>query len=419
MVTEPPRRSSLRSPPYSVMHFKWGGRRTWLLVAPLLLLGVAAAVTLLRPAPANADVYVPKTDAEVLETLPGPVANTWLQTAAQASSSAPLDADAAVLRARAELTLYQESADPRYLGRAEAALGNFWDEASPPEPILVLRARIRQSNHDFLVALADLDQALTLSPNDAQALLDRASIQTVLGRYDAARRDCQTLETLTAPLYVVVCRAAIAGVTGSAAAAAAELSQVLSAPRVEVEDRCWAESLQGELATRLGQSAQAEAHFRGVLAACPNDSYARGALADLLLDLQRYPELISLLADSTRQDALLLRLTIAERQLRSPNFDSHLKDLEQRFEEARLRGNQVHRREEARFELSLKDAPARALALATANFRVQREPADVRIALESALAAGHPESARDVIAFVSASKLEDPHVAALLGRLRP
>ncbi len=405
------------------MRFGPGKPRSWLLVAPLLLLAVAAAVTLLRPAPAHADVYLPKADAELLETLPGPVANTWLRSPAEASSSAPLDANAAVFRARAELTLYQQSADPRYLGRAEAALGNFWDQVSPPEPILVLRARVRQSNHDFLLALADLDRALSISPNDGQALLDRASIQTVLGRYDAARRDCQALETLTAPLYVVVCRAAIGGVTGSAAAASAELAQVLSGPQVEVEDRCWAESLQGELATRLAQSAQAEAHFRNVLAGCPNDSYARGALADLLLDLERYSDVISLLADTkrqdTRQDALLLRLTIAERRLHAANFDGHLKDLEQRFEEARLRGNQVHRREEARFELALKDAPGRALSLATANFQVQREPADVRIALESALAAGHPESVRDVVKFLSVSKLEDAHVAALLRRLQP
>jgi Tfp pilus assembly protein PilF len=399
------------------MAFGFGQRRAWLFAAPLLLLGVAAAVTLAHPAPASSAPYVPKTDEEVLETLPGPMVNAWLRTPAEAAPAGALDASGAVSRARAELRRYQESADPRYLGRAEAALGAFWDESVPPEPVLVLRARVRQSNHEFLPALSDLDRALAESPSDGQALLDRASIQTVLGRYDAARRDCVALESLTDPLYVVVCRGAIAGVTGSAAAAYDELSRALAGPRIDVEDRCWAESLQGELSTRLGRATQAETHFRGVLAGCPSDTYARAALADLLLDLGRYAEVVPLLSDQIRQDALLLRLTIAERQLRAPAFADHLKDLEQRFEEAHLRGSSVHRREEARFELALEDAPDAALALAIANFQVQKEPADVRIALESALAAGHADGVRDVIAFVTASKLEDPQVAGLLAKL--
>jgi hypothetical protein len=399
------------------MAFAFGNRRGWLLGAPLLLLAVASAITLARPAPANSAPYFPRADEEVLETLPGPVANAWLRTATEATPSAPLDAPSAVARARAELTRYQESADPRYLGRAEAALGPFWDEPAPPEPVLVLRARIRQSNHEFISALSDLNQALGARPDDGQALLDRASIQTVLGHYDDARKDCQALETLTAPLYVVVCKAAISGVTGSAGAAYSDLSQALSGPGIDMDDRCWAESLLGELSTRLGQSAQAEQHFRAVLAGCPSDSYARGALADLLIDLDRFSEAALLLADQTRQDALLLRLTIAERHLSAPAFDAHFKDLEQRFEEAHLRGSQVHRREEARFELALRDAPEPALALSIANFQVQRETADIRIALESAVAAGHPESVREVVSFVNASHLEDPHVATLLSRL--
>ncbi len=39
--------------------------------------------------------------------------------------------------------------DPRYLSYAEAALGPFWDLPSPPNDVLVLRATVRQSVHDF------------------------------------------------------------------------------------------------------------------------------------------------------------------------------------------------------------------------------------------------------------------------------
>ncbi len=306
------------------MAFARGRRRAWLLGMPLLLLALAVAITWGRSAPASAEPYLPKADEEVLETLPGQTANAWLRSPAEAAASAPTDAATAVARARVELTHYQESADPRYLGRAEAALGRFWEEPTPPEPVLVLRARIRQSNHEFLAALTDLDQALAANPSDAQALLDRASIRTVLGRYDGARRDCLGLDGLTLPLYVAVCRAAIAGVSGSARTAVADLSRALLAPGLELADKCWAESLLGELSTRLGDAAAAEAHFRSVLAACPSDSYVKGALADLLLDLQRNAEVASLLSDQVRQDALLLPLTIAERWLKSSLFSNHL-----------------------------------------------------------------------------------------------
>jgi len=400
------------------MALAFGQRRLWLLGAPLLLLGIAVALTLARPAPASSAPYLPTTDAEVLETLPRAMANAWSRTGAEVPLSAPLNASGALARARAELARYQETADPRYLGRAEAALGSYWDEPAPPEPVLVLRARIRQSNHEFRVALADLDRALETSPADGQALLDRASIRTVLGQFADARRDCEALEPLIAPLYVVVCRAAIAGVTGSAAAASAQLSSALSSPTIDSADKCWAESLLAEISIRLGQNAAAETHFQNVLASCPNDSYARGALADLLLDLERNAEVVTLLSEQTRQDAQLLRLTIAERRLRAPGEGAHFADLQQRFEAAQLRGSQVHRREEARFELSLRDAPARALALALANFQVQREPADVRIALEAALAAGQPERAREVMSFVTDHHLEDPQIGSLIVRCR-
>lgn len=400
------------------MPFGLAQRRIWFLGAPLLLVLAAAAITtVVRPAPASTGPYVPNSDSEVLETLPGQSTGAWLRTSAEAAPPAALDASSAVARARAELVQYQESADPRYLGRAEAALGNFWDQPDPPEPVLVLRARIRQSNHEFLTALSDLDRATSLSPNDSQALLDRASIETVIGRYDAARADCARLADLTAPLYVTVCRAGVAGVTGSAEAASGELTRALAVPRLEIEDKCWAESLLGELAARLGQAAHADAHFRSVLASCPTDTYVRGALSDLLLDLGRDQEVIALLAGDIRQDALLLRLAIAERHAHAASFDQHLKDLSDRFEEAHLRGNFVHRREEARFELALRDAPKVALDLALANFDVQREPADVRIALESALAANQPARASGVVAFARASKLEDVHVQPLLEKL--
>jgi hypothetical protein len=58
-----------------------------------------------------------------------------------------------------------------------------------------------------------------------------------------------------------------------------------------------------------------------------------------------------------------------------------------RFDASRARGDVVHRREEARYWLSLRDDPSRAHALAKANWDVQKEPWDARILREAADAA--------------------------------
>jgi hypothetical protein len=64
-------------------------------------------------------------------------------------------------------------------------------------------------------------------------------------------------------------------------------------------------------------------------------------------------------------------------------------------------------REEARFTLALLRDPQQALQHAQANWKVQREPADARILLESALAAGNREAAQPVLDWLSANHVED------------
>jgi hypothetical protein len=59
-------------------------------------------------------------------------------------------------------------------------------------------------------------------------------------------------------------------------------------------------------------------------------------------------------------------------------------------------------------------APAAALELAQENWQVQKEPADVRILLESALAAHNAESIDAVRDWLKASRLEDVQLTRLL-----
>jgi len=111
---------------------------------------------------------------------------------------------------------------------------------------------------------------------------------------------------------------------------------------------------------------------------------------------------------------LLLRYTLALHAERSARLPDQVEQLRERFAASRLRGDRVHVREEARFTLHLLGAPQTALKLAQENWQVQKEPADVRILLEAALAAADAEVVGAVTAWLQKTRLEDVQLKRLL-----
>jgi hypothetical protein len=141
------------------------------------------------------------------------------------------------------------------------------------------------------------------------------------------------------------------------------------------------------------------------------------ALSEKMLDVGRPAEVPAVVGDRLEDDGLLLRLALAEARTRAKEATAHRDRLGARHAASYARGDVVHRREQARFELDLRHDAARALELALANFDVQKEPWDVRLVLETALAAGRPEAARAAVAFLEKSRAEEPRLRALAARL--
>ena len=83
-----------------------------------------------------------------------------------------------------------------------------------------------------------------------------------------------------------------------------------------------------------------------------------------------------------------------------------------------LRGDTVHQREQARFELALRGDPNTAVKLAMLNWAVQKEPADLRILVETAAASGDAASARTALDWIDKTGIEDRTIAATVARLR-
>lgn len=401
----------------SIVTPRWSGiqpaRLRMLLVAALLCTPLHAG----RTSPS-----IPTSDGMVLEQVPGSremsgIALRRLNTALALNRN---NSVLAVQVARLDLEQSRKLGDPRYLGRAEAALSPWPVAASATPPdILLLYSIVQQSNHDFTGSLATLARVIAAKPDSVQAWLVRAAVHQAQADYKAASRDCGQVASGRLGLVPDTCTASVMSLTGRATVAlraiAISLQQNAAEARSQPPIAVWTLTLEAETADRLGDPS-AETYYRQALAIDPDDPYLLGAWSDWLLDHGRPLDVVALLADRTRIDPLLLRLALAEQQTKRGQLARHLDELEARFDASRLRGETVHRREEARYMLALRHRPIEALALAQANWTVQREPADARILLEAAIAAGRPGTAAPVRAWLSDNGVQDPRLAELATR---
>ncbi len=387
-------------------------------------LGLAIGPALVRAAP-----HLPASDETVVETLPirydpALAALAGLRERAQRQ---PHDLAASLPLVRAYIDAARRNGDPRFLGYAQATLAAWPEGAAAPIDVRVLRATILQSLHQFDAALAELDAVLTLRADHAQALLTRATILQVRGRYAEAQRDCGVLLRNGGEVSAALCLGSVASVTGRLPAAGSLAQHALaSVPDSDTAERVWAYTLLAETANRQGQFVQAQNYFQQALQVDATDRYARAAYCDFLLD-RGQPELVlAWTRDQTRDDNLLLRRALALQALAGlagrsaggaewqEQLNGAVAQLRERHAAAQQRGDRTHLREAARLSLFLLHDSNAALQLARENWAVQKEPADARILLEAAIAAHDAATRVQLSAWLRSSGLTDTHLASLL-----
>lgn len=376
----------------------------------------------LSAAAAQAAPYIPSSGKQVIETLPrrGDPVQQQLRSLRAELNAKPTDIALAASVAQRYISLGRSETDPRYLGYAQAALAPWWSQAAPPPQVRLLRATLLQSTHQFGPALADLKGVLAAQPGNAQAWLTQATVQTVQGDYAGATTSCAHLSNLSIELITVACIANVGTVTGRSVKSEQLLDLTLERSANAPEElKEWALTLLAEMAQRRGDAVVAEARYKRALAIAPNDSYLLGAYADFLLEQKRPGEVLTLLRDQSRIDALLLRRALALQQQggQEKSLAADIKELAARFNAAALRGDTVHQREQARFELMLRRDAKTALSLARKNWAVQREPADIRIYLEAAVAARDAVAAKPVVDWVTQHGIEDVTAQRLILQL--
>lgn len=379
----------------------------------LCLLVLTTGVTQAQP-------RIPASDDEVLERVPDFQRSRALQRLRTALAADPNNTALAADVAGQELELSRLTGESRYLGYAQAALAPWWTDELAPPSIVLLRASVKQRRHDFPEAIKDLDTVVAADPSLARAWFARALVHEVQGDYVAALEDCSHLERLVDPLASASCHYTVAGLNGKARDSYAALSSLLAqAPDAPPGEREWAQTTLGDIAVRLGNASEAEAHYRSALALDSRDPYLLADYADFLLEQHRPQEVRGMLSNTpySAADPVMLRLALASIAM-GEDASRTIADLKERFDIYHQRRDRGATREEARFALECLHQTAEAVALAQENWARQRDPADARLLLEAALAVHDRRVAEPALQWMQQVHIEDVglnRLAASLG----
>jgi tetratricopeptide (TPR) repeat protein len=357
---------------------------------------------------AHGGPYIPSSDSDVLAELPA--GTHYADVSARRLAAGRVDV--AIPLAQFYIQQSRLRGDLRYLGYAQAVLAPWVQQKSPIPDVLVLQATLQQSRHEFSASLAMLERALSVSPNNPQALLIQATVLRVLGRYPEAGAACDQFSRIVESRLGALCVQSLRGLNGHLESAYAALLQISPQGWLSSEKSWWYSEL-GEMAVRLGRDEEAQRWFQQDLSLVPSDFYVRGAYADLLLRQGRAGEALQLLQGQESFEPLLLRIAIAQRQMHDPRLAQSSARLKAAFAAEEQRGEAVHRREQARFLLEVEDQPTLSLAAALENWAVQREPDDVLVLVSAAKAAGNSAAAQPARDFMRTQGLSDVRVNVL------
>jgi tetratricopeptide (TPR) repeat protein len=324
------------------------------------------------------------------------------------------DPHTALELAQGYLQIGRMLSDPRFVSYAEGTIAPWLRASRPGADLLLLHATALQYLHRFDEALTALARVLAEEPENAQAWLIKATILLIQGHFSQAHEACRPLILASGHLVAVSCLTSVDSLTGHLASSYIALSRVFDDdPRLPTGLRLSLLNELADMALRGADSAGAESYLARAHQLSPRDPYTLTAYADLLLLQRRDREVMALLAGGEQQDNLLLRMAIAAAHLHLPVADRLRNRYQACIEAARSDGDLTHLREQARFALEVRGDASDALQLAEENWRVQHEPADVRIYAAAAYAARNHVAQGHITDWIRQTHYEDEVLSLL------
>ena len=383
------------------------GALLWLLA--LVCCESAAAAAHLTP-------YVPDSPDAVLQQVPSFTDPRVRQFDLLRKDSAadPHNLVLAVRLADAYIDYGRSTGDERYVGHGMAVIEPWLRLRPIPIPALLVSATVLQNRHFFQQSRAELTALLASDPRNLQAWLTLATVEMMQADYSAANGACVQVAQLGGDFMGTLCTAQLRSLTGHAQQAYALLTLIEHpGPIAPPAIKGYLEGLLADTAVRLSRNAAADRHFRAALQWTPGDNFTLADYADFLLDQHEPKAVERLLAGYESSDTSMLRIVFAERTLHEARANRDAAEMQARFAAMDQRGSRLYQREHAEFVLYVQHEPKRALQLAEQNWTVQRSPKDMRVLLESALAAREPQAAQPILTLLAHSHLQDPAIARL------
>lgn len=289
---------------------------------------------------------------------------------------------------------YAVSGNLRLLGDAQRVLNSLEArvEANPDSRgrFYLYRARLLQSLHRFDEAAADLSRALQEDNTRQAALLVAFNVAFVQGNYRLAATHCEQIQ---ATLYAASCRAHLDATTGDPVRALAQMKEALGNGLLGADPQAqqWAVSTAADIAERANDYAQAETFWRLALRQNSGDSYARARLCDNLVEQGKAGAAIAMTEGTSQRDDVAVCRARALLLDESSELPPALRSaLAKRFEEARWRGEVLHKRALGNYLLHIEGQAKAALAIAKQNWQEQKEWPDQLLLQAAEKAAGGP-----------------------------
>ena len=260
----------------------------------VLTIVVLLVMAVFQPALAASKVYVPTDDAQIVATVPASAALQGLNRMRAALARDPNNWSLGLRVAQRYIELSRSDGDPRYLGYAQAVLKPWWSGDRPE--LVLLRATIRQSMHEFDSALADLKQLNRTGSADAQALLTQATIEQVLGRYNDALKTCELLRAQSPGLISDACSADARSLMGEFDAYESLNTRLSAETKLDTDTRGWLHTMLAEMLERQARHDEAQGHYETAVRLAPT-LYTRAAYADFLLMRGRPEQALSIVSN--------------------------------------------------------------------------------------------------------------------------
>lgn len=371
----------------------------WPLLAQRAIVSTLCGLLLTGLAPsAVAEPYQPQSDQEIVQTIPDYIA----------SQAAALTLEASTALASSLLAQAKDNSDPRAVSVALQTL-KPWAHTQSAE-LNIIRAGLLQYQHNFGAAIKQLEHPIKSRSPDPRALLLRANIHIVQGRYADAERDCSALLRHSDTAVSATCLAVTHSLSGQLAKSYTALNSFAQRfTNSQTTVKQWIASSLADMAIRLGHNPSA--HWQAAFQEHSNNASLRLEQARWLISrnqLKTAQALLLELPTSLNRDVLLARTSI------SPPVEQ----LQSRFELAEVAdGKHAHAREYTEFLLHVAKRPKEAAVKALLNWQQQREPIDLLLLSIAAQRSGNQAARMVASEFRQQTHIEDIRLPTIEGKL--